>query len=102
MPLPSLTVYVSYYFTCFYYKMITRVKETYLVKDWNYSRTFEIWENWISIPWQYNNPNLIFINSKKKCVKSFYKALGEFIYIIEKDGDTDTDNPSQTTIDWVK
>lgn len=62
--------------------MITITKKVYTVKDGNYSREFIDWANGITIPWTHGNW-LHFKDSKKWIVKSFYKALWEFLDEIE-------------------
>lgn len=60
------------------------IKKTYLVNTWTEKRTFEYWQNGISMPnfrWEYR---LQFENSKIQRVKSFYKALWLFLEEIDK------------------
>ncbi len=60
------------------------IKKTYLVNTWTEKRTFEYWQNGISMPnfrWEYK---LQFENSKIQRVKSFYKALWLFLEEIDR------------------
>jgi hypothetical protein len=60
------------------------IKKTYLVNTWTEKRTFEWWQNGISMPnfrWEYS---LQFENSRIQRVKSFYKALWLFLEEIDK------------------
>lgn len=63
--------------------MITLTEKTYTVKDSAYTRKFIDGANWITIPWTHGNW-LHFSDSKKGMVKSFYRALWEFLEEIER------------------
>jgi hypothetical protein len=60
------------------------IKRTYLVNTWTEKRTFEYWQNGVSIPNHRGQRSLQFENSKIQRVKSFYNALWLFLKEIEK------------------
>ena len=63
--------------------MITLTEKTYTVKDSAYNRKFVDGANGITIPWTHGNW-LHFSDSKKWMVKSFHRALWEFLDEIER------------------
>ena len=63
--------------------MIKLTSKTYTVQDGWHRWRFEINDTGVSIPGLYNE-NLLFKNSKLKKLKSFYKAIGEFLSTIEE------------------